>query len=64
MIVCIYMYDITLQTIGNFPNTNISVLSINASMNWLTVPGTLDAYPLSSSGNGSVYFYKYVHSFM
>lgn len=36
------------------------MLSINSSMSWFAVPATLDMYPLSSTHNGSVFFYKYV----
>ncbi|XP_017483613.1 PREDICTED: ubiquitin carboxyl-terminal hydrolase 64E isoform X2 [Rhagoletis zephyria] len=43
---------------GSFPCTNISLLSINSTLSWFSIPATLDKYPLTTTVNGNVYFYK------
>lgn len=42
---------------SSFPCTNYSLLNIN-SMSWINVPATLDKYPLTTTVNGNIYFYK------
>ncbi|XP_037900958.1 ubiquitin carboxyl-terminal hydrolase 47 isoform X2 [Glossina fuscipes] len=43
---------------GYFPNTNVSLLSINNAMSWISMPATVDKYPLISTVTGNMYFYK------
>uniref|UniRef100_A0A1A9W4U0 Ubiquitin carboxyl-terminal hydrolase 47 n=1 Tax=Glossina brevipalpis TaxID=37001 RepID=A0A1A9W4U0_9MUSC len=43
---------------GYFPNTSVSLLSINNAMSWISIPATVDKYPLISTVTGNMYFYK------
>lgn len=43
---------------GYFPYTNVSLLTINSTMSWFSMPATLDKYPLTSTVSGNLYFYK------
>ncbi|CAD7004861.1 unnamed protein product [Ceratitis capitata] len=43
---------------GSFPCTNISLLSINSTLSWFSIPATLYKYPLTATVSGNVYFYK------